>query len=79
MQRYFFDAFDNGSLERDDVGVPLSGVDDVKIEATRGLIELASDILPGAIRRELAIHVRDEAGSAVLRTFLVFEMQILAE
>jgi hypothetical protein len=77
MPRYFFDTRDGAYLVRDDVGVELDGFGAARDEATAGLADLAHDALPGAIRRELAVQVRDEADQEVLRAALWFEVAVL--
>jgi hypothetical protein len=73
---YFFDTRDNDEFVHDDVGVECSGLEAVKMEAARGLAELARDVLPGSSRRELAIEVRDDQGP-VLIARMTFEAIIL--
>ena len=53
----------------------LSGIDEARDEAAVCLAEMAKFVLPGSMRRELAIEVRDSA--PVLRTSLVFEAEQL--
>jgi hypothetical protein len=78
MPRYFFDTRDGDRFVRDDDGLELDGIEQARDEATRGLTDLAGDALPKAVRRELAIEVRDEADRQRLRASLWFEVQILA-
>jgi hypothetical protein len=47
-----------------------------KVEAARALAELARDIIPGTLRRKLAVEVRDELGP-VLMTTITFAAVIL--
>lgn len=54
----------------------LSDLEAVKVQAARSLAELARDVLPGSIRRDLAVEVRDER-QPVLKATLVFEAIIL--
>ena len=49
----------------------------VQIEASRGVADLAKDLLPGSIRRTVAIEVRDAANDPVLKAVLVFEVYML--
>lgn len=77
MPRYFFDTRD-GELVRDEIGMELDGIAAARDEATRGLADFAHDALPGSVRRELAVEVRDEADLAVLRAWLSFEVATLA-
>jgi hypothetical protein len=74
MALFFFDTRDNSNFVRDEIGLDLDGIDAVRDEATRGLADLARDALPGTIRRELAVEVRDYADQAVLRAALWFEV-----
>ena len=73
MPLYYFDSRDNGAFIRDDVGLVFSGIDTARDQAAIALAELARDVLPGSIRRELAIEVRDDGKKPLLRTSLVFE------
>jgi len=78
MPRYFFDTRDGAHFVRDEEGVELDGFRAARDEATAGLADLAHDALPGAIRRELAVEVRDEADHPLLRAALWFEVAVLA-
>jgi len=48
-------------------------IEQARDEATAALAGIAKDVLPGSVRRELSIEVRDEAKARLLRTCLVFE------
>ncbi|OJU01369.1 MAG: hypothetical protein BGN87_23235 [Rhizobiales bacterium 65-79] len=43
MRRYYFHCFGNGSLQIDEEGILMPSIDDVEIEATKGLAELARE------------------------------------
>ena len=75
MPRYFFDSHDGAGNVIDDVGVEFSDLEAVKVETARGLADLARDVLPGSVRRELSIDVRDDQNQAVLRAVMVFEIR----
>jgi hypothetical protein len=80
MPRYYFDSDDDGDQSIvDDIGVELPDLDAVKLEASRALADLARDVLPGSIRRELSVSVRDRLDRPVLKALMVFEVQILAD
>ena len=79
MARYFFDTRDNGTLIVDDEGVELPDLEAVKVQAATSLAELALDVLPGSIQRNLTVHVRDMADNLVMVTQLTFEAQIFIE
>lgn len=76
MPLYFFDTRDDDRFIEDDIGLEFPDLEAVKIEASRALAELARDVLPGSLRRELAVEVRDEAGP-VLKALMRFEATIL--
>lgn len=76
MALYFFDTRDNDDFIDDDVGLDFPDLEVVKVEAAKGLSELARDVVPGSLKRELAVEVRDELGP-VLRARMIFEAVIL--
>jgi hypothetical protein len=77
MPRYYFDHRDGDTLISDDEGLEFDGVEAVRNEATRALADAAKDALPGSVRREIVIEVRDEASRPLLRAALWFEVQTL--
>jgi hypothetical protein len=77
MPRYYFDSRDGERFIADESGVELDGIDAARDLAAIGLAELAKDVLPGSVRRELAIEVRDEHREPLLKSFLVFEVERL--
>ena len=76
MHCYFFDTRDNEAFIEDDVGVELPDLEAVKVQAATSLAELARDVLPGSLRRDLAVEVRDER-QPVLKAKLRFEAILL--
>ncbi len=76
MPLYYFDTRDNDDFVKDDIGLELSDLEAVKVEAARGLAELARDVIPGSLKRELAVEVRDALGP-ILRALMRFEAVIL--
>lgn len=77
MPRYYFDTSDNEKFVSDDVGVEIASFKDVKHEASRAIVDLAKDVLPGSEVRTLAIQVRDDA-APILRVSLRFEIEHVA-
>ena len=73
MPRYYFDSRDGDSFIEDDEGVEFPDLETARDQATAALADMARDVLPGSLRRELAIEVRDEHRDPLLRTSLVFE------
>jgi hypothetical protein len=71
-----FDFRDNDAFESDDIGLEFSRLEDVQIEASRALAELAREVLPGSVLRILSIEVRT-ALAPVLRVSLRFEVEQL--
>ncbi|MCC5655367.1 hypothetical protein LC609_37690 [Nostoc sp. XA013] len=78
MPRYYFDTHDGDEAIIDEVGLEFANLEAVKTEAARGLADLARDVLPGSVQRELAVLVRDAQSRQLLRTALVFEIEITA-
>jgi hypothetical protein len=70
---YYFDSRDGESFIEDEDGLEFPDLETPRDQATAALADLARDVLPGSIRRELAIEVRDEYRGPLLRTSLVFE------
>jgi hypothetical protein len=79
VPRYFFDTSDgDDDIVRDDVGVVLDGFLEARDLATAALADLAKDAIPGRVRRELAVSVRDDVDWPILRAALWFEVQRLS-
>ncbi len=76
MPLYFFDTRDDDDFVEDDIGLELPDREAVNIEAGLALAELARDVIPGSLRRQLAVEVRDERGP-VLKALMTFEAVIL--
>ena len=76
MARYYFDTRENGNLITDEIGVDLPGIEAARNEAARSLAELALDVLPSTVRKELAVEVRDES-HPVVRATLTFEAELV--
>jgi hypothetical protein len=74
---YFFDTRDNDIFIEDDVGLELADLNAVKTQAAMSLAELARDVLPGSIKRVLAVEVRIGL-QPILRDVLTFETIVLA-
>jgi hypothetical protein len=72
----FFDTRDNDLFMEDDVGLELPDLEAVKVEAAKALAELARDVIPGSLKRELAVEVRDELGP-ILVARMTFEALVL--
>ena len=76
VPHYFFDTRDDDVFIEDDVGLELPHLDAVKSQAALSLAELARDVLPGSMARNLAVEARDEC-HPVMRATLIFEAVIL--
>jgi Domain of unknown function (DUF6894) len=77
MPRYF-DSREGPEPLRDEDGVDCNGIQEARNEATRALVDLARDVIPGSERGELAIEVRDRFNVPLLRAALSFEVAVLA-
>jgi hypothetical protein len=73
---YFFDTRDNDVFIEDDIGLELPDLEAVKAQASLSLAELARDVLPDSLQRDLAVEARDER-QPVLQAKLKFEAIIL--
>jgi hypothetical protein len=76
MALYFFDTRDGDEFIDDDVGIDYPDLETVKLEAARTLGDLARDVIPGNVNRELAVEVRDAQGP-VLIVKITFEAIVL--
>ena len=74
MPRYYFDSHDGDQSIVDDIGVELPDIDAAKLEASRALTDLARDVVPGSIWRELCVSVRDELNRPILKVVMTFEV-----
>lgn len=77
MPLYFFDTPTGDDFLPDEEGLVLSGIEAARDQATAGLATMARDAIPGAIRRELAVEVKDENRRPLLRAALWFEVAVL--
>ncbi|MBU1253203.1 MAG: hypothetical protein KKE69_02245 [Alphaproteobacteria bacterium] len=75
MRRYFFDTYDNQSILIDEEGLELASFDKVKSEAAASLAELAREVLPGSMQRNIAVKVRDDKARSILVAELTFEVR----
>ena len=66
MPRYHFDLHDGARFTTDETGVELDGIKAARQEAARRLAELAQEILPDDVRRDVVMEVKDETGQRVL-------------
>jgi hypothetical protein len=74
MQRFYCDIENNGHFIPDNEGTELAGVASAREEALEALASLVpSAFATGGDRRNLAINVRDEDGSLVLKVVLTLE------
>jgi hypothetical protein len=78
VARYFFDTHDDNQVIEDDVGTECMDLGEVKALAALSLAELARDVLPSSIKRDLAVKVHDEP-NPVLESHLIFEAIIKSE
>ncbi|HVX82467.1 MAG TPA: hypothetical protein VHB23_13925 [Devosiaceae bacterium] len=73
MSIYFFDCYDGPHLYTDPEGLDCEGPAQVGQHAIRLLLDIARDNIPdGARFRRMRVIARDDAGTSVLETRLVF-------
>ena len=63
MPLYYFDSRDGENFIVDEDGLEFPDLETARDEATAALADFVKDVLPGSMRRELAIEVRDEQGT----------------
>jgi len=79
MAKYYFDTRDGDILVQDHEGLSFQDLPSVRVEAARILAELAIDLLPEGMQRTLAVEVRNEANTPILRCVLIYDVQDLAQ
>ena len=77
MPLFYFDVRDGQKFISDEEGLELPDIDGAREEAARALADMARDVLPSSVVREMAIEVRDEDKEPLLRTTLRFEFERL--
>jgi hypothetical protein len=73
MPTFYFDLRDGEKSKTDKQGETLNGIEDARDAAMLRLSEMAKEVLPGPVRRRLAIEVKSEARETVLVAALMFE------
>jgi hypothetical protein len=79
MTRYYFDVRDNDRLFPDDQGMELESLDDAVAEAETVVAEMAKDVLPGSLRRNLVVEVREEQSPPLVEAILAFKVKVTAD
>lgn len=75
MPRFFFDLHEGETVNPDDIGVDFPKVDEAVAECCRTLGEIAKDQLARTCAmEELAVVLRDEQGSPLVRVALNFQI-----
>ncbi len=78
MPLFFFDTRDDAEFIEDDVGLELADIEEAKVQAATSLADLARDVLPCSVRREMSVEVR-EGSRPVLNAMLHFEAVVLGD
>jgi len=79
MPRYFFDVFDGEKLVRDETGIELAGLEEVRIAAIDALPDIARDELPDGDQRQFWVQARDEENRVVFKASLDFKAEWAVE
>jgi hypothetical protein len=75
MPLFYFDVRDGEKFTVDEQGRDCKGIEGARDQAMARLAERAKDVLPGPVRRRLAIEVRDDnAKEPMLVIALMFEV-----
>ena len=76
MPLFYFDVYDNGQANVDEVGTELPDIHAARTEAVATLTSIADDRLPDdGPERDIAIDVRDADGKRIMRVSIHFEIQ----
>jgi hypothetical protein len=76
MPRYYFDTDDGERFIKDDEGLDLYGLKEVRLQAQAALADIARDHVPGdGNQRTMTCRVRDKSGTIVLLASLVLMIQ----
>ena len=75
MPRFFFDVSDGDTFVRDEVGLELRDLDQVRTEAIDALPDIAREALPDGDETLFAVEARDEGGRVVFRATLNFKAE----
>jgi hypothetical protein len=78
MPRFFFDTFDGTTFVKDEDGQKLPTIERARDLATLGLVDLVRDAVPGSLRKELYVEVRDDADRKLVKASLWMEVAMLA-
>ena len=74
MPLYYFDTRDDKGFVADDTGLEFDSVEQAKAEATRALVDIARDRVPGPDRLVFVVEVSDENKQPLLEARLMIEI-----
>jgi hypothetical protein len=77
LPRYFFDIDDERTSTRDEVGVEISSLGEMRRQAVGALPDIARDRPWEGDRRSFIVRVRDERGRRLFQASLVLESRWL--
>jgi hypothetical protein len=72
MARFYFEMREDGTCISDLHVGEGCGVETARVAAARALVDIAKDVLCGAIWQDMSIEIRDEVGRAVLWADIFF-------
>jgi hypothetical protein len=75
--RYYFDLLNGGGMSRDEEGPDQSSPERVRYIVTWTMVDIARDEIPAGRHGSIAVAVRDENDSLILRVCLTFAVEIL--
>ena len=75
--RYFFDVDDGSGLVKDQIGLELNTLNDVRTEAIKALPAIAREVMPNGDHRTLRTIVRDQNGRQIFQASLALEARWL--
>ena len=79
MPRYFFDVFDGHRTTRDELGLDVADLSQVRHEAIDALPDVAREQLPDGDDTAFFVLVRDESGQQIFKATLALKAEWLLE
>ncbi|WP_426954243.1 DUF6894 family protein [Muricoccus radiodurans] len=75
MTRFFFDTNDGEQFVHDEEGLDCADVMEARAMALKALSDIAKDVLPEGMSREIVTDIRDETGRRILTATLSLVVQ----
>jgi hypothetical protein len=77
--RFYFDAYEGGTLVRDEDGLDVADLVAAKLQAAKAVVDAAKDLVPKMQIGTVAIHVRNTEGRVVYTAEVNFKAHSFLE